>query len=157
MITHTIWSWLRRSCLVPADAVSRGQPPFWLILLPEFLQRHSIEWALTSRPNVPNGVLSSEFYASEWDEDSAQRIAHYAQRGAAWAMPFFIDEFAAFNYTGVAPYLPTWRRDTGILMDFTKRHHVGWALRGYGNGLLQTRDDLRKPRPYILAVLRRGF
>ena len=64
--------------------------------------------------------------------------------------------FVNTSYTVNAPH-PYWRKDTAGLLRYCRRHHISWILNAYGPGSFQRMANIRRAKPDLLRVLRRGF
>lgn len=113
-------------------AVHRANPHLLSIYWDQ-LDRRTGQFAVTRRPQVPNGVYSFEFYSGTWKPDGVKRMAALQQRGHGWGDPVTIGEFTAFNYSrkvyGV-PFSPHWQRDTRAVLVWARNHRVGWNIAG---------------------------
>jgi len=131
--------------------------PRLLVMVTEQRSRTTRRWALTRRPHVPNGVLTTEFYAGNWIPNGLRRLSDHQERALRWDMPMWIDEFSAFNRTLDFAVDPNWKRDTRALLAHAKAHGIGWALCGYAAGGFQRENAVRRPKPGLLPILRAGF
>ncbi len=132
--------------------------PHLLVMFTEQLSRTTHLWALTRRPDIPNGVMTTEFYAGNWIPDGLHRLSEHWARAAAWDVGLWIDEFSAFNYT--VPALtpsPNWKADTRAMLAYARAHDISWTIHSYARGAVQSTGDVRKPKAGLLPVLRAGF
>jgi cellulase (glycosyl hydrolase family 5) len=136
-------------------AIHRVNPKL-LIFFTEQRSRTTRKWSLVWRPTVPNGVMTTEFYASKWVTEGRNRLRSHAERAHAWHYPFYVDEFDAFGKTRSMAHRH-WRRNTARMLTYCRRHHISWALLSYGPGNFQVGGHPRVAKRDLLRVVRRGF